>query len=56
MAEEHEQWVVGLFGGLGDKDRRQLHGLLGELKRALGGEAVAADKGSTSESDLRSTT
>ncbi len=35
MAHEHEQWVAGLFGELGEKDRKQLHGLLGELKQAL---------------------
>lgn len=32
MAEEHEGWVVSLFGGLSAQERRQLHGLLAKLK------------------------
>jgi DNA-binding MarR family transcriptional regulator len=43
MAQEHEQWVAGLFGELGDKERKQLLGLLGELKQALAGDTAAAD-------------
>ena len=43
MAQEHEQWVVGLFDALGEQERRQLHGLLGELKQALGADATAAN-------------
>jgi len=35
MAEEHEQWIVDLFGGLDDSDTRQLHRLLGLLKQSL---------------------
>jgi DNA-binding MarR family transcriptional regulator len=43
MAQEHEQWVAGLFGELGDKERRQLLGLLGELKQALAGDTAVTD-------------
>ena len=32
MAAEHEQWVVDLFGGLTQKQKKQLFDLLGELK------------------------
>jgi DNA-binding MarR family transcriptional regulator len=32
MAAEHEQWVVDLFGGLAQKQKKQLFDLLGELK------------------------
>src|SRR6201985_965800 len=32
MAAEHEQWVVDLFGGLSQKQKKQLVDLLGELK------------------------
>ena len=32
MATEHEQWVVDLFGGLSQKQKKQLVDLLGELK------------------------
>jgi DNA-binding MarR family transcriptional regulator len=32
MATEHEQWVVDLFGGLTQKQKKQLVDLLGELK------------------------
>jgi DNA-binding MarR family transcriptional regulator len=32
MAAEHEQWVVDLFGGLSQKQKKQLFDLLGELK------------------------
>ena len=34
MAAEHEQWVVDLFGGLTQKQKKQLVDLLGELKIA----------------------
>ena len=43
MAHEHEQWVAGLFGELGEKDRKQLHGLLGELKQALAQDGKVTD-------------
>lgn len=32
MAAEHEQWVVDLFSGLSQKQKKQLFDLLGELK------------------------
>jgi DNA-binding MarR family transcriptional regulator len=32
MAAEHEQWVVDLFGGLTQRQKKQLFDLLGELK------------------------
>jgi len=32
MAAEHEQWVVDLFGGLTQKQKKHLFDLLGELK------------------------
>ena len=32
MAEAHEKWIVELFGGMGEKDRVQLHALLAQLK------------------------
>jgi DNA-binding MarR family transcriptional regulator len=32
MAESHEQWVQGIFGGLSEKSRRSLFEALGELK------------------------
>jgi DNA-binding MarR family transcriptional regulator len=38
MAAEHEQWVVELFGGLTQKEKKQLFDLLGELKSHLSGE------------------
>jgi len=44
MAQEHEQWVVGLFSKLGDKDRMQLHGLLGQLKQVLGTDGGAPNQ------------
>src|ERR1700755_3714852 len=37
MATEHEQWVVDLFGGLSQKQKKQLVDLLGELKTHLAG-------------------
>ncbi|MFV0276466.1 MAG: MarR family winged helix-turn-helix transcriptional regulator [Parahaliea sp.] len=33
MAEEHEQWVIGLLGHLDSKEVEQLMGLLGRVKR-----------------------
>lgn len=35
MAQQHEEWVVGLFGGLSDAERHSLHELLGRLKSTL---------------------
>jgi DNA-binding MarR family transcriptional regulator len=35
MAEEHEQWVVGMLQGLSGRDRTQLGALLKRLKTAL---------------------
>ena len=35
MAEEHEQWVVGLMSGLSNADRERLYSLLGRLKRGV---------------------
>ncbi len=35
MAQQHEGWVVELFDGLGEEERRQLHMLLGRLKGSL---------------------
>jgi hypothetical protein len=35
MAQRHESWIVALFGGLSENDRRQLHALLAKLKRHL---------------------
>ena len=35
MAAEHEQWVVDLFGGLTQKQKKQLFDLLGDLKRHI---------------------
>ena len=40
MAAEHEQWVVDLFGGLTQKEKKQLFDLLGELKIHLSGIPV----------------
>jgi DNA-binding MarR family transcriptional regulator len=37
MAAEHEQWVVDLFGGLTQKQKKQLVDLLGELKSRISG-------------------
>jgi DNA-binding MarR family transcriptional regulator len=37
MAAEHEQWVVDLFGGLTQKQKKQLVDLLGELKSHISG-------------------
>ena len=37
MAAEHEQWVVDLFGGLTQKEKKQLFDLLGELKSHVSG-------------------
>ncbi len=43
MAEEHEQWVAGLFSKVGDKERKQLLDLLGELKQALAADTAVTD-------------
>src|ERR1700731_5421733 len=37
MAAEHEQWVVDLFGGLTQKQKKKLVDLLGELKAHISG-------------------
>ena len=42
MAGSHEQWIVELLGGLGEKDRQQFYGLLATLKR----HAAAISRGS----------
>ena len=35
MAQEHEQWILELFGGLGAADIQQLHQQLGALRAQL---------------------
>ena len=35
MARRHERWIVDLFDGLTETDRRQLYALLAKLKRHL---------------------
>lgn len=35
MAGQHEQWIIDLFAGLSDRQRAQLHSLLGNLKSAV---------------------
>jgi DNA-binding MarR family transcriptional regulator len=35
MAAQHEQWVVGLLGGLSETERHTLYELLGRLKTTL---------------------
>lgn len=35
MAHRHESWIVTLFAGLSENDRRQLYTLLAKLKRHL---------------------
>ena len=42
MAVSHEQWIVELLGGLGEKDRQQFYGLLATLKS----HAAAISRGS----------
>ena len=32
-ADEHEDWIIKLFDGLGDKERNQLYALLAQLKQ-----------------------
>ena len=32
-ADEHEDWIIGLFEGLGEKEREQLYALLAQLKQ-----------------------
>ncbi|HEY8358550.1 MAG TPA: MarR family transcriptional regulator [Ramlibacter sp.] len=42
MARQHEDWIVGAFSGLTDKDLATLHKLLGKVKdRATAREAAA---------------
>jgi DNA-binding MarR family transcriptional regulator len=40
MAAEHERWIVELVAGLTAGERRQLHLLLGKLKRAIAASAA----------------
>jgi DNA-binding MarR family transcriptional regulator len=35
MAREHERWIIELFSGISAKEKAQLLGLLGELKRQI---------------------
>jgi DNA-binding MarR family transcriptional regulator len=35
IASEHERWVIGLLGGIGDDERHQLYHLLGKLRVQL---------------------
>ena len=35
MAQEHEQWILELFGGLGSADIQQLHQQLGALRSQM---------------------
>ncbi len=39
MARTHEGWVIGMLGSLSRDEQRQLHALLGTLKRGLHGDA-----------------
>jgi DNA-binding MarR family transcriptional regulator len=36
VAVEHERWLVDLLGGLGARDIKQLHQLLGKLRENMG--------------------
>ena len=36
-ADEHEDWIIGLFEGLGEKEREQLYVLLAQLKQHVAG-------------------
>ncbi len=38
-ADEHEDWIVGLFDGLGEKEREQLYALLAQLKQHVAGRS-----------------
>jgi DNA-binding MarR family transcriptional regulator len=40
MAVQHEQWIVELFGGLSEQEKRTIYGLLHKLKLHLNGVAV----------------
>ncbi len=43
MAAEHESWVIDMFSGMSDREREELHELLGRLKstlRAVDGRAT----------------
>jgi DNA-binding MarR family transcriptional regulator len=44
MATEHEQWVVDLFGGLSQKQKKQLVDLLGELKAHISGAPSSGER------------
>ena len=35
MAVEHERWLLQLLGGLGERDMKQLHQLLGKLRQSM---------------------
>lgn len=41
MAREHEVWIVTMFGGLSENERRTLFALLGRLKTHLNDEGPA---------------
>ena len=41
-ADEHEDWVIRLFEGLGEKEKKQLYELLAQLKLHVGG--LGADR------------
>jgi len=36
-ADEHEDWIIGLFEGLGEKERGQLYTMLAQLKKHVAG-------------------
>jgi DNA-binding MarR family transcriptional regulator len=38
VAVEHERWLVDLLGGLGTRDIKQLHQLLGKLRENMGAD------------------
>jgi DNA-binding MarR family transcriptional regulator len=42
MTEAHEEWIIELFEGLGDKDKNQLYTLLAQLKQHIGGVSTTA--------------
>ncbi|MBS0376898.1 MAG: MarR family transcriptional regulator [Proteobacteria bacterium] len=46
MAVEHEQWIIGLFDGLTERNKEQLTQLLGQLKTHLGRSDVSAREAS----------
>jgi DNA-binding MarR family transcriptional regulator len=42
MTPAHAEWISDMFGGLSDTERRQLHTLLGKLKRSVQAAAERA--------------